>query len=109
MNEIASGGVLSGSIFDWLDKSRSEKNPTTLAKLPSWECQQILFGYRDGVTDAESPTGEKFTTEKLLSLLDQYSDSTEALLEDTRAIVMSDIDEAVQFDRITMLAVCRES
>ena len=99
-------------------KERLEPTGMAVGALPNqkFEIKQtylepgdILFGYTDGVTDAKSPTGEKFTTEKLLSLLNQYSDSAEALLDGIRGIVMSHIDEAVQFDDITMLAVRRKS
>ncbi|MCC5626393.1 SpoIIE family protein phosphatase [Nostoc sp. CHAB 5715] len=65
----------------------------------------ILIGYTDGVTEARAPKGEFFTLKRLLSLLEQPVSSPSDLLERIKTNLFNHIDQAPQFDDITMLAV----
>ncbi len=67
----------------------------------------LLLAYSDGVPDARDPAGNRFTQERLLSLLEQPAPSAAALLERIRANVWDHIGGAEQFDDITMLAARR--
>lgn len=67
-----------------------------------------LIGYTDGVTDARSPGGEFFRQKRLLELLEKPGGSTSELLEQISNHLFAHIDNATQFDDITMLAVHRE-
>jgi sigma-B regulation protein RsbU (phosphoserine phosphatase) len=67
----------------------------------------ILIGYTDGVTEARAPGGEFFTLERLLSLLEQPATSASDLLKRIQTNLFAYIDDAPQFDDITMLAVQR--
>ncbi len=65
----------------------------------------ILIGYTDGVTEARAPNGEFFTLQRLLSLLEQPTSSVYDLLERIKTNLFTHINNAPQFDDITMLAV----
>ncbi|MBD2772693.1 PP2C family protein-serine/threonine phosphatase [Iningainema tapete] len=65
----------------------------------------ILIGYTDGVTEARAPKGEFFTLQRLLSLLEQPTSSVSDLLERIKTNLFTHINNAAQFDDITMLAV----
>lgn len=65
----------------------------------------ILFSYTDGVPEAHNPEGKLFSDERLLALLEEPAPSAEALLNRVETTVRSHIDNADQFDDITMLAV----
>ena len=67
----------------------------------------ILIGYTDGVTEARAPDGEFFTLERLLSLLEQPATSASDLLKRIQTNLFAYMDDAPQFDDITMLAVQR--
>ncbi len=67
----------------------------------------LLLAYSDGVPDARSPDRERFTHQRLVSLLEQPAPSAAALLERIRASVWAHIAYADQFDDITMLAARR--
>jgi sigma-B regulation protein RsbU (phosphoserine phosphatase) len=67
----------------------------------------ILIGYTDGVTDARAPSGEFFSSKRLRSLLEQPAPSASALLDRIKTHLFYHIDNAQQFDDITMLAVQR--
>lgn len=67
----------------------------------------ILIGYTDGVTEAYNPSGEFFTSERLDSLLEQPASSARELLEQIKTHLFAHVDNAVQSDDITMLAVQR--
>ncbi|BBD70589.1 serine phosphatase [Nostoc commune NIES-4072] len=69
----------------------------------------ILIGYTDGVTEARAPSREFFSNKRLLSLLNQKAFSAYDLLEDIKTNLFTHIDNAQQFDDITMLAVRRIS
>ncbi|OUL26189.1 GAF domain-containing SpoIIE family protein phosphatase [Nostoc sp. 106C] len=72
------------------------------------EAGDILFGYTDGVPEARNPQGDFFTENKLLSILDRPALKFNKLLEEIQGNLIAHIDEADQFDDITMLAVHRE-
>jgi two-component system response regulator len=67
----------------------------------------ILLVYSDGVPDARNPARERFTPQRLFSLLEQPAPSAAALLERIRADVWHHIGDADQYDDITMLAARR--
>lgn len=71
------------------------------------ESGDILLGYTDGVTEARAPNGEFFTLQRLVSLLEKPVHSVHDLLEQIKANLFDHIDDAPQFDDITMLAVQR--
>jgi sigma-B regulation protein RsbU (phosphoserine phosphatase) len=73
----------------------------------SLEAGDILIAYTDGVTDARNPSGERFTQERLLSLLEQPFASAAAVLDTVEGHLHGHIADAVQFDDITLLAVQR--
>jgi sigma-B regulation protein RsbU (phosphoserine phosphatase) len=67
----------------------------------------ILLGYTDGVPEARSPADELYTRKRLESLLEQADCSASDLLERIKANLFVHIDNAHQFDDITMIAVHR--
>lgn len=67
----------------------------------------ILVGYTDGVTEANSPSGELFSRKRLFSLLQQPSPSASLLLERIESDLFAHIGEARLSDDITLMAVQR--
>jgi sigma-B regulation protein RsbU (phosphoserine phosphatase) len=67
----------------------------------------MFLAYTDGVPDARNPSGERFTQERLLALLEQPLTSAAALLDTIESHLNDYIADAVQFDDITLLAVRR--
>lgn len=67
----------------------------------------ILIGYTDGVTEARSPSSEFFGSKRLRSLLEQPASDVCDLLGRIKTNLFAHIDNAPQFDDITMLAVQR--
>jgi len=65
----------------------------------------ILIGYTDGVTEGKDPNGKLFTDKRLRSLLEQPATSASDLLERIKSNLFAYMNEAPQFDDITMLAV----
>ncbi|MBW4561842.1 MAG: SpoIIE family protein phosphatase [Mojavia pulchra JT2-VF2] len=68
----------------------------------------ILLGYTDGVTEARDPNRKLFSSERLLSLFEPPPASASQLLEWIKTNLFAYMDNAPQFDDITMLAVQRE-
>lgn len=68
-----------------------------------------LIGYTDGVTEARNPNHELFTTKRLISLLEQPIESATDLMEMLKKELFAYIDNAPQFDDITILAIHRQS
>jgi len=66
-----------------------------------------LIGYTDGVTEARAPDHALFTTERLIPLVEQPLDSANSLLEVIKSALFTYIDDAPQFDDITMISVRR--
>jgi sigma-B regulation protein RsbU (phosphoserine phosphatase) len=71
------------------------------------EAGDILIGYTDGVTEAHNPEGKLFSDQRLLSLLQQTAPSASAVIENIKADLFNYINDAPQFDDITMLAIQR--
>ncbi|MDZ8055944.1 MAG: PP2C family protein-serine/threonine phosphatase [Aulosira sp. ZfuVER01] len=67
----------------------------------------ILIGYTDGVTEARAPDNKLYTSERLLSLFQPPPASASQLLEWIKTNLFAYMDNAPQFDDITMLAVQR--
>ncbi|MBW4578387.1 MAG: SpoIIE family protein phosphatase [Tildeniella nuda ZEHNDER 1965/U140] len=67
-----------------------------------------LFGYTDGVTEARAPDHALFTPKRLMTLLQQPIASASALLDGIKTTLFKYIDNAPQFDDITMLAIQRK-
>lgn len=65
----------------------------------------ILIGYTDGVTEGKSPDGKLFTSERLTALLQEPASSAAQLLERVTSSLFAYIDDAPQFDDITILAL----
>jgi sigma-B regulation protein RsbU (phosphoserine phosphatase) len=76
------------------------------ARLDYGDC---LIGYTDGVTEALSPQKTLFTKERLLSLIEAPVSSAGELIERIKTHLFRHIDNAPQFDDITMLAVHRQA
>ena len=69
----------------------------------------ILIGYTDGVTEALSPEKRLFTKKRFLSLLEKPASTAPELIEQIKTDLFNHIDNAPQFDDITMIAVHRKS
>jgi sigma-B regulation protein RsbU (phosphoserine phosphatase) len=69
------------------------------------ESGDILIGYTDGVTEGKNPDGKLFTDKRLQTLLEKPPPSASHLLERIKSNLFNFIDDAPQFDDITMLAV----
>ena len=69
----------------------------------------MLVGYTDGVTDARNPSGESFTEERLMAMLDSATTSATVMATRINDTVREHIGSAEQFDDITVLAVRRSS
>ena len=67
-----------------------------------------LIGYTDGVTEALSPHKTLFTKDRFLTLIEAPVVSASELIERIKTDLFRHIDNAPQFDDITMLAVHRK-
>ncbi len=66
----------------------------------------MLFLYTDGVPEAENAAHEMFTTERMIAALNAEPDAKpEKLLSNVRESVRGFVQEAEQFDDLTMLCV----
>lgn len=70
---------------------------------------EMLFAYTDGVIDARTPNGERFTKKRLNSLLSQPADSALKLMQRIGTNLFAHIGKAPQEDDITMLTIQRKS
>jgi sigma-B regulation protein RsbU (phosphoserine phosphatase) len=68
----------------------------------------ILIGYTDGVTEALSPNKEFYTKGRFFSVLENPAPTASKLIEQVKIDLYNHMDDAPQFDDITMLAVHRE-
>ena len=68
----------------------------------------ILIGYTDGVTEALSPSQTLYSKEKFRALLEIRASSATELIERIQTDLFQHIDNAPQFDDITMIAVHRK-
>jgi sigma-B regulation protein RsbU (phosphoserine phosphatase) len=69
---------------------------------------EILFGYTDGVIDARTPDGDRFSKKRLDALLSQPADSALDLIQRIATRLFAHIGIAPQEDDITMLSVQRK-
>jgi sigma-B regulation protein RsbU (phosphoserine phosphatase) len=67
-----------------------------------------LIGYTDGVTEALSPQKTLFTKDRFLKLIGARVTSASELIDRIKTDLFRHIDNAPQFDDITMLAVHRK-
>ncbi len=65
----------------------------------------IIISYTDGVTESKNPDGQLFTDKRLIEILEQPQTSAANLIENIKTNLFTFIDDAQQFDDITMLAV----
>jgi sigma-B regulation protein RsbU (phosphoserine phosphatase) len=77
-------------------------------KQVQFEPGDLLVGYTDGVTEAMSPEEKLFGKERFLQLLQKSAPTASRLIEQIKTELFDHIDNAPQFDDITMLAVRRE-
>jgi serine phosphatase RsbU (regulator of sigma subunit) len=68
----------------------------------------ILIGYTDGVTEALSPKKEFYTKGRFFSILENPAPTASKLIEQIKIDLYNHMDNAPQFDDITMLAVHRK-
>ena len=71
--------------------------------------EEMLFAYTDGVIDARSPSGERFTRKRLDSLLSQPSATGAERIEQVKTHLADHIGENPLEDDITMLSLRRIS
>ena len=69
----------------------------------------LLFSYTDGVIDARSPDGERFSRKRLSNLLSRPVSNAFELMERIGTQLFSHIGKAPQEDDITMLTLQRKS
>jgi phosphoserine phosphatase RsbU/P len=65
----------------------------------------ILIGYTDGVTEAHCPQNKLFGNDRLLQCLQGSAPSAAALVEQVKVDLFAHMDNAIQFDDITILAI----
>jgi serine phosphatase RsbU (regulator of sigma subunit) len=65
----------------------------------------ILFAFTDGVTDAANPQGEHYGDKRLAELLHWPGLSAKALMNLVEYTIHQHIQDAIQFDDITMIAL----
>ena len=74
-----------------------------------FEPGDLLIGYTDGVTEAMSPEEKLFGKKRFMHLLQKPALTASQLIEQIKIELFNHIDNAPQFDDITMLAVHREA
>ena len=91
---------------------------TVVGMLPAMEYQvnqveiepgDVLIGFTDGVTEAMSPQQKLFGKERLLSLFGNLPSTASELIDRINSELFNHIDNAPQFDDITMIALRRQS
>ena len=87
--------------------------PLPQAKFATKEIQlqpgEILFAYTDGVIDARTPDGDRFTKKRLNALLSQPADSALELMQRVATSLFAHIGKAPQEDDITILTLQRKN
>jgi len=76
-------------------------------KQVKFEPGEILLGYTDGVIDALGPSGEMFTRQRLISLVEEKSYTASGILKCIKDKLLVHVKNANQADDITMIAVQR--
>jgi sigma-B regulation protein RsbU (phosphoserine phosphatase) len=70
------------------------------------EAGDQLFLYTDGIPEATNADNQMFRCERMLAALNQKPDADpKTLLENVRAAVDAFVQEAEQFDDLTMLSI----
>ena len=69
----------------------------------------ILIGYTDGVTEALSPAKEFYSKSRFFSILKCPVSTASKLIEQIKIDLYNHMNDAAQFDDITMLAVHRQT
>ncbi|MBW2488002.1 MAG: SpoIIE family protein phosphatase [Deltaproteobacteria bacterium] len=69
----------------------------------------ILIGYTDGVTEALSPGQKMYSKERFLAQLEPCPSSANELIDRIKTDLLDHIDNAPQFDDITMIAIHRQA
>jgi serine phosphatase RsbU (regulator of sigma subunit) len=72
------------------------------------EHNDILFTFTDGLTDAQSSTGEFFTKERLMEVLIEPAVSAEAFLNRIVEQIQQHIADIELYDDLTMLVIRRK-
>jgi sigma-B regulation protein RsbU (phosphoserine phosphatase) len=70
---------------------------------------EILFAYTDGVIDARTPDGDRFTKKRLNALLSEPADSALELMQSIATRLFAHIGKAPQEDDITILTLQRKN
>jgi sigma-B regulation protein RsbU (phosphoserine phosphatase) len=68
----------------------------------------MLFGYTDGVVDARSADGARFSKKRLTALLDQPAHSVLDVMGRVGTDLFAHMGKATQEDDVTMLALRRK-
>ena len=68
---------------------------------------EMLIGYTDGVTEAKCPEGKLFTDKRLKELVEKPANSGSELIDRIKDRLFDYMEDAPQFDDITILAVRR--
>lgn len=66
-----------------------------------------IFAHTDGVTEARASNGDFFTQKRLLSILNRSTPSVNVLLDTVAEEIQQHVQQAEQFDDITLLALQR--
>ena len=69
----------------------------------------VVLGYSDGVTDARSPAGEFFGSERLQDVVARASGDPRRLIRDVLVAVEAFTESGAQFDDLTLVAVGRRT
>jgi anti-sigma regulatory factor (Ser/Thr protein kinase) len=71
-----------------------------------FEPGDVLIGYTDGVPEGKDPDGHLFTSPRLIELIENEAPgSAQKLMDRINTTLFKHIDDAPQFDDITMIAV----
>jgi sigma-B regulation protein RsbU (phosphoserine phosphatase) len=98
-------------------KGKLKSTGPVVGMLPAMEYQvnqvqiqpgDVLIGVTDGVTEAMSPQQKLFGKERLLALFENLPSTASELIDRIKLELFNHIDNAPQFDDITMIAVRRE-
>lgn len=92
-----------GPVVGMMSAMEYQINLTTI------EPGDILIGFTDGVTEAMSPRETLFGKDRILNLIEKPPPTASKLIDRIKTELFNHIDNAPQFDDITMIGVHRES
>ena len=69
----------------------------------------MLLGFTDGVTEAMSPQEKLFGKKRILKLLEKPAPTASKIIDQIKIALFNHIDNAPQFDDITIISLRRES